>query len=260
MQPSLRKHFVKCRIVRDRDGFDDQGETASLYLDHGHETGLLLLIARKDSKLLSSQYHLFSTCIDAINFQYGGQNNIALLKGSFWGTSFSLSYFKKTYLDNTWVHESQELLGVIYEPNLPFWTGFGERSFKVVIPQTSDNYDREFIQKLSPTDNLAQRWLTQRHKDGLACFKNTVKRHDLSTFEDRDKMRVLMCPENFKILRSVENEEGNNVDDLDELEEQLVMQFACIEPNVYTLEFTYPMCALQAFSTALAAIGNRWIV
>lgn len=236
---------IKCRITRDKQGIDKSFfPTYYLHLEWNGETKLFLLAARKRKRSRSSNYVI---SFDPTDLSRGGDTFIAKLRSNFVGTSFI------TYGSGSRPHSSnnrrsnkqrEEFVAVQYEANV---LGFkGPRRMNVIIPAMTP--ERERI-KVIPTNNseaLLERFRVKDLKNLLNLYnKQPVWSEDTQAYVLNFHGRVTQASvKNFQLVHSAD-------------EDYVIMQFGRISDDVFTMDYSFPMCALQAFAIALSSFDSK---
>jgi len=227
---------MKCRITRDRKGMD-RGLYPTYFLHLEREDGkkIFLLAGRKRKKSATSNY-IIST--DATDLSRGGEAFVAKLRSNVLGTQFTL------YDDGHKLNNRQELAGIVYDTNV---LGFkGPRKMTIVIPAMSVDQQRIEISPLADHDSIIDRW-KRKVNDNLLELHNKTP-----VWNDETQSYVL----NFHgrvTQASVKNFQLVHDDDGD----YIVMQFGRVAEDVFTMDFRYPLCALQAFAVALSSFDSK---
>ncbi|XP_041836731.1 tubby-related protein 1-like [Melanotaenia boesemani] len=242
MQPAPQGVTVKCRVTRDQRGVDKSlYPLYYLHLDNDKKT--FLLAGRKRKKSATSNYLI---SIDATDLSRGGENFVGKLRSNLMGTKF-------TVFDNALNPERalpdmsnarQELAGIIYETNV---LGIkGPRRMTVVIPGMSKDNERVPLKPRNECDGLLIRYQNRR-MDNLIELRNKtpVWNEETASHVLNFNGRVTQASiKNFQIVHSK---------DLD----YIVMQFGRIADDIFTLDYNYPMCAVQAFAIALSSFDGK---
>ncbi|XP_036955836.1 tubby-related protein 1-like isoform X2 [Acanthopagrus latus] len=242
MQPAPQGVTVKCRVTRDQRGMDKSlYPTYYLHLDNEKKT--FLLAGRKRKKSATSNYLI---SIDATDLSRGGENFVGKLRSNLMGTKF-------TVFDNALnpdralpdlSNARQELAGIIYETNVLGMKG--PRRMTVIIPGMSKDNERVPFRPRSDCDGLLIRHQNRRMDNMIELHNKTpVWNEETASHVLNFNGRVTQASiKNFQIVHSK---------DLD----YIVMQFGRIADDIFTLDFNYPMCAIQAFAIALSSFDGK---
>ncbi|XP_021954058.1 protein king tubby 1 isoform X2 [Folsomia candida] len=246
LQPAAQGYLIKCRITRDRKGMD-RGMYPTYYMHLEREDGrkVFLLAGRKRKKSTTSNY-LIST--DATDLSRGGDSFIGKVRSNLLGTQFSVfdngEPPKRNAPNSDKTSLREELAAVIYEANV---LGFkGPRKMTVVVPGMLNENKRKEFRPDSDNDGIIERWKS-RKIDGLVELKNKtpVWNEESQSYVLNFHGRVTQASvKNFQVIHESD-------------EDYVVIQFGRVAEDVFTLDYRYPMCALQAFAIALTSFDNK---
>ncbi|XP_029287851.1 tubby-related protein 1-like isoform X2 [Cottoperca gobio] len=242
LEPAPQGVTIKCRVTRDQRGMD-KGFYPLYYFHLDNEKKTFLLAGRKRKKCATSNYLI---SIDATDLSRGGENFVGKLRSNLMGTKF-------TVFDNALNPERalpdlsnarQELAGIIYETNVLGMKG--PRRMMVVIPGMDKDNKRVPLRPRNDCDGLLIRHQNKRMENLIELQNKTpVWNEDSASHVLNFNGRVTQASiKNFQIVHSK---------DLD----YIVMQFGRIADDIFTLDFNYPMCALQAFAIALSSFDGK---
>ncbi|KAK1901899.1 Tubby-related protein 1 [Dissostichus eleginoides] len=242
IEPAPQGVTVKCRVTRDQRGMD-KGFYPLYYIHLDNEKKTFLLAGRKRKKCATSNYLI---SIDSTDLSRGGENFVGKLRSNLMGTKF-------TVFDNAlnpdralpdMSNARQEMAGIVYETNVLGMKG--PRRMTVVIPGMDKNNDRVPLRPRSDLDGLLIRHQNRRMENLIELQNKTpVWNEDSSSHVLNFNGRVTQASiKNFQIVHSK---------DLD----YIVMQFGRIADDIFTLDYNYPMCALQAFAIALSSFDGK---
>ncbi|XP_018615860.1 tubby-related protein 1 isoform X2 [Scleropages formosus] len=242
LQPAPPGITVKCRVTRDKRGMD-RGLYPTYYLHLDNEKKVFLLAGRKRKKSTTSNYLI---SIDATDLSRGGENYVGKLRSNLMGTKF-------TVFDNglnpdralrDLSNARQELAAIIYETNV---LGFkGPRKMTVIIPGMDEDNERVPIRARNDNDGLLMRY-QNRQMDNLIELHNKtpVWNDETASYVLNFSGRVTQASvKNFQIVHSKDNS-------------YIVMQFGRVADDAFTLDYNYPMCAVQAFAIALSSFDGK---
>ncbi|XP_059383264.1 tubby-related protein 1 isoform X1 [Carassius carassius] len=242
LQPAPQGTTIKCKVTRDKRGMD-RGFYPTYYLHLDNDKKVFLLAGRKRKKSATSNYLI---SIDATDLSRGGENFIGKLRSNLMGTKF-------TVFDNglnpdralrDMSNARQELAAIIYETNV---LGFkGPRKMTVIIPGMDDDNERVPIRPRTDNDNILMRY-QNRQMDNLIELHNKtpVWNDDTASYVLNFSGRVTQASvKNFQIVHSKDNS-------------YIVMQFGRVADDMFTLDYNYPMCAVQAFAIALSSFDGK---
>uniref|UniRef100_A0A3P9L003 TUB like protein 1b n=1 Tax=Oryzias latipes TaxID=8090 RepID=A0A3P9L003_ORYLA len=240
MDPAPQGVTVKCRVTRDQRGVDKSlYPIYYLHLDNDKKT--FLLAGRKRKKSTTSNYLI---SIDATDLSRGGENFVGKLS-NLMGTKF-------TVFDNALNPERalpdmsnarQELAGIIYETNVLGMKG--PRRMTVIIPGMNKDSERVPLRPRNECDGLLIRYQNRRMDNLIELHNKTpVWNEETASHVLNFNGRVTQASvKNFQIVY--------NKDDY------IVMQFGRIADDIFTLDYNYPMCAVQAFAIALSSFDGK---
>uniref|UniRef100_A0A671L9X6 Tubby C-terminal domain-containing protein n=1 Tax=Sinocyclocheilus anshuiensis TaxID=1608454 RepID=A0A671L9X6_9TELE len=242
LQPAPQGTTIKCKVTRDKRGMD-RGFYPTYYLHLDNDKKVFLLAGRKRKKSATSNYLI---SIDATDLSRGGENFIGKLRSNLMGTKF-------TVFDNglnpdralrDMSNARQELAAIIYETNV---LGFkGPRKMTVIIPGMDDDNERVPIRPRTDNDNILVRY-QNRQMDNLIELHNKtpVWNDDKASYVLNFSGRVTQASvKNFQIVHSKDSD-------------YIVMQFGRVADDMFTLDYNYPMCAVQAFAIALSSFDGK---
>ncbi|XP_069124069.1 tubby-related protein 3-like isoform X1 [Argopecten irradians] len=240
-KPAPQGQTVKCRITRDKKGVD-RGIYPTYYLHVEREDGkkIFLLAGRKRKKSKTSNY-LIST--DPTDLSRGGEAYVGKLRSNLLGTHFTL-FDNGDNPKQNYENARKELIGVVYETNV---LGFkGPRKMTIIIPGMNLDHERVDIKPRSDNDGLIDRWKRKNMENILELHNKTpVWNDETQSYVLNFHGRVTQASvKNFQIVHD------NDVD-------YIVMQFGRVAEDVFTLDFNYPLCAVQAFGIALSSFDSK---
>lgn len=246
VQPAPQGQTIKCRITRDKKGVDRQMfPTYFLHLEKEDGKKVFLLAGRKRKKSKTSNYLM---AIDPIDLSRGGENFIGKLRSNLVGTKFTCFDHgcnpKKGGMLSDGSNLREELCAIIYDTNV---LGFkGPRKMTVVIPGMGLDHQRVPIRPESENDSLIERHRTKRMDNLISLHNKTpVWNDDTQSYVLNFHGRVTQASvKNFQVIH--ENDQ-----------DYIVMQFGRVADDVFTMDFNYPLCALQAFSIALSSFDGK---
>ncbi|XP_071115173.1 tubby-related protein 3-like isoform X4 [Haliotis cracherodii] len=241
LRPAPQGVTVKCRITRDKKGVD-RGIFPTYFLhmekDDGKKT--FLLAGRKRKKSATSNY-LIST--DPTDLSRTGESFIGKLRSNLLGTQFTL-FDNGDNPKKAGDGARREMVAVVYETNV---LGFkGPRKMTVIIPGMNLDHERVDIKPRGDHDGLVERY-KRKHMENLLELHNKtpVWNDETQSYVLNFHGRVTQASvKNFQIVHD------NDVD-------YIVMQFGRVAEDVFTMDFNYPMCALQAFGIALSSFDGK---
>ncbi|XP_055755693.1 tubby protein homolog isoform X4 [Salvelinus fontinalis] len=245
-RPAPQGITVKCRITRDKKGMDrGMYPTYYLHLEREDEKKVFLLAGRKRKKSKTSNYLI---SIDPTDLSRGGESFIGKLRSNLMGTKFTVydsgQNPGKTTSSLEATNLRQELAAVCYETNV---LGFkGPRKMSVIIPGMNMDHERVAICPRNDHESLLARWQNKSTESVIELHNKTpVWNDDTQSYVLNFHGRVTQASvKNFQIIHD------NDPD-------YIVMQFGRVAEDVFTMDYNYPMCALQAFAIALSSFDSK---
>ncbi|XP_046721353.1 tubby-related protein 1-like isoform X3 [Silurus meridionalis] len=243
LQPAQQGVTVKCKVTRDKRGMD-RGLYPTYYLHLDNEKKQVFLLAGRKRKKSTTSNYLIS--IDPTDLSRGGENFIGKLRSNLMGTKFTV-FDNALHPDRALPDMSnarQELAAIIYETNVLGMKG--PRRMTVIIPGMDKDGVRVPIRPRSENDGLLIRH-QNRNMENLIELRNKtpVWNEETSSHVLNFNGRVTQASvKNFQIVHSK---------DLD----YIVMQFGRVADDAFTLDYNYPLCAVQAFAIALSSFDGK---
>lgn len=243
--PAPRGITVKCRITRDKKGMD-RGlfPTYYMHLEKDENRKIFLLAGRKRKKSKTSNY-LIST--DPTDLSREGQSYIGKLRSNLMGTKFTVydhgvSPKARGRVEKT--HTRQELAAICYETNV---LGFkGPRKMSVIIPGMNMSHERIPFRPQNDHANLLSKWQNK-------TLENVIELHNKAPVWNDDTQSYVLNFHGRVTQASVKNFQIVHESDPD----YIVMQFGRVADDVFTLDYNYPLCALQAFAIGLSSFDSK---
>uniref|UniRef100_A0A3Q3GVI2 Tubby-like protein n=1 Tax=Labrus bergylta TaxID=56723 RepID=A0A3Q3GVI2_9LABR len=243
--PAPRGVTVKCRISRDKKGMD-RGLYPTYFMHMEKEDGkrVFLLAGRKRKKSKTSNYLI---SVDATDLSREGESFIGKLRSNLMGTKFTVYDNGTNPCKNPGAlleesNKRQELAAICYETNV---LGFkGPRKMTVIIPGMNMNFERVPVRPQS--DSLLSRW--QNHS-----MDNLIELHNKAPVWNDDTQSYVLNFHGRVTQASVKNFQIVHDNDPD----YIVMQFGRVAEDIFTLDYNYPMCALQAFAIGLSSFDSK---
>ncbi|KAK0088903.1 hypothetical protein PV325_000086 [Microctonus aethiopoides] len=246
IQPANKKMHYKCRITRDRKGMD-RGlyPTYFLHLERDYGKKVFLLAGRKRKKSTTSNY-LIST--DPTDLSRGAESFVGKLRSNLLGTQFTV-YDSGYSLMKDDKHEDrsnprQELAAVVYDTNV---LGFkGPRKMTVIIPGMTADQKRISICPRDESETLLECWKMKN-------MDNLIELHNKTPVWNDDTQSYVLNFHGRVTQASVKNFQVVHDTDTD----YVVMQFGRVAEDVFTMDYRFPLCALQAFAIALSSFDGK---
>ncbi|KAJ8384158.1 hypothetical protein AAFF_G00208600 [Aldrovandia affinis] len=246
LHPAPRDSTMQCRITRDRRGME-KGIYPTYYLHMEKEDGkrVFLMAGRKRKRSKTSNYLI---SIDPTNLSRDTESYIGKLRSNVLGTKFTVfdggeNPEKKPFIKET-DSLRQELAAICYEKNV---LGFkGPRKMTVIIPGIREGDERVSIRPKNELETLLCRY-ENGNTDNLVCLMNKSP-----SWNEQTQSYVL----NFHgrvTQASVKNFQIVHPDDAD----YIVMQFGRVAEDVFSMDYSFPLCSLQAFAIALSSFDGK---
>ncbi|XP_017580793.1 tubby protein homolog [Pygocentrus nattereri] len=246
LRPAPRDVTIQCRITRDRRGIE-KGIYPTYYLHMEKEDGkrVFLMAGRKRKKSTTSNYLI---SIDPTDLSRDTSSYIGKLRSNVLGTKFTVYDNGENPERKAFIKESEslrkELAAICYEKNI---LGFkGPRKMTVIIPGMHENDERVSICPKSELESLLTRY-ENGNTENLVCLVNKSP-----SWNEQTQSYVL----NFHgrvTQASVKNFQIVHPDN----EDYIVMQFGRVAEDVFSMDFSFPMCALQAFAITLSSFDGK---
>ncbi|KAM9277823.1 tubby-related protein 3 [Cariama cristata] len=246
LRPAPRGVTVKCRITRDKKGMD-RGlfPTYYMHLERDDNRKTFLLAGRKRKKSKSSNYLI---SVDPTDLSRTGESFIGKLRSNLMGTKFTVYDHgvnpAKAQGPVEKAHTRQELAAICYETNV---LGFkGPRKMSVIIPGMNMDHERIPIRPQNEHDSLLSKWQTKN-------LENLIELHNKAPVWNDDTQSYVLNFHGRVTQASVKNFQIVHDNDPD----YIVMQFGRVAEDVFTLDYNYPLCALQAFAIGLSSFDSK---
>ncbi|KAM6977796.1 tubby-related protein 3 [Aplochiton taeniatus] len=244
LQPAPQGVTVKCKLTRDKRGMESFYPTYYLHLDNKKSKGDNFLLAGRKRKKCATSNYLIS--IDATDLSRGGENFVGKLRSNLVGTKFTVfdNGLNPDRAMRDLSNARQELAAIIYETNV---LGFkGPRKMTVVIPGMDEESQRVPIRARSDSDGLVTRYQNRQMENLIELHnKAPVWNDDSASYVLNFNGRVTHASvKNFQIVHCKDNN-------------YILMQFGRIADDAFTLDYSYPMCAVQAFAIALSSFDGK---
>ncbi|XP_025904703.1 tubby-related protein 3, partial [Nothoprocta perdicaria] len=246
LSPAPRGVTIKCRITRDKKGMD-RGffPTYYMHLERDDNRKTFLLAGRKRKKSKTSNYLI---SVDPTDLSREGESFIGKLRSNLMGTKFTVydhgvNPVKAQGLVEK-AHTRQELAAICYETNV---LGFkGPRKMSVIIPGMNMNHKRIPIRPQSEHESLLSKWQSKN-------LENLIELHNKAPVWNDDTQSYVLNFHGRVTQASVKNFQIVHDNDPD----YIVMQFGRVAEDVFTLDYNYPLCALQAFAIGLSSFDSK---
>ncbi|XP_051043072.1 tubby-related protein 1 [Phodopus roborovskii] len=243
LQPAPQGKAVRCRLTRDKKGMD-RGMYPSYFLHLDTEKKVFLLAGRKRKRSKTANY-LISR--DPTNLSRGGEDFVGKLRSNLLGNRFTVFDNGQNPQRGGGVDVGslrQELAAVVYETNV---LGFrGPRRMTVIIPGMNSDNERVPIRPRNSSDGLLVRWQNK-------TLESLIELHNKPPIWNEDSGSYTLNFQGRVTQASVKNFQIVHADDPD----YIVLQFGRVAEDAFTLDYRYPLCALQAFAIALSSFDGK---
>uniref|UniRef100_A0A8D1LKV0 Tubby-like protein n=1 Tax=Sus scrofa TaxID=9823 RepID=A0A8D1LKV0_PIG len=243
LRPAPQGRTVRCRLTRDKKGMD-RGLYPSYFLHLDTEKKVFLLAGRKRKRSKTANYLISS---DPTNLSRAGETFIGKLRSNLLGNRFTVFDNGKNPHRGGSVDVGslrQELAAVIYETNV---LGFrGPRRMTVIIPGMNSDNERVPIRPRNASDGLLVRWQNK-------TLESLIELHNKPPIWNEDTGSYTLNFQGRVTQASVKNFQIVHADDPD----YIVLQFGRVAEDAFTLDYRYPLCALQAFAIALSSFDGK---
>lgn len=138
----------------------------------------------------------------------------------------------------------QELAAVIYDTNV---LGFkGPRKMTVILPGMTLDFQRVTLFPQDESEGLIENWKAKN-------MDNLIELHNKTPVWNDDTQSYVLNFHGRVTQASVKNFQIVHDSDSD----YIVMQFGRVAEDVFTMDYRYPLCALQAFAIALSSFDSK---
>ena len=169
------------------------------------------------------------------------------------GTEFNLydhginpEKLSKEQRDGSGSQVRAELSTVLYKQNV--LGSRGPRKMKVIVPNVDEHGNRVTLKPVNMEDTMLERYKAGKECDDVQVLKNKQPKWN-------DQVGAYVLNFNGRVTRaSVKNFQ---LCDLARDPDTVVMQFGRVGKDAFTMDFQYPLCALQAFGIALSSFDYK---
>lgn len=217
--------------------------TYYLHLERDDGRKIFLLAGRKRKKSATSNYLI---SIDPTDLARESETFVGKLRSNRLGTHFTVfdngsNPKKGSPADSS---TRRELAAIVYDTNV---LGFkGPRKMTVVIPGMNMDHERVELRPTNDNDGIVNRWKRKQ-------MENLVELHNKTPVWNEDTQSYVLNFHGRVTQASVKNFQIVHDNDVD----YIVMQFGRVAEDVFTMDFRYPMCAMQAFAIALSSFDSK---
>mmetsp|Transcript_35519 Transcript_35519/g.111101 ORF Transcript_35519/g.111101 Transcript_35519/m.111101 type:complete len:446 (+) Transcript_35519:95-1432(+) len=235
--PRSQNQPIQCYIKRLRSGFQKLWPSYVLY---SQDPDKFLLSGRRRKKNKQSTY-LIST--DEKDLARKSDSYTGKVKSNFVGTEFTIYDNGKNPTRKKEEAEVRVELGVVqYDRNV--LGSNGPRKMQVWLPKTSKSGEREKIQPTSVEDKMSSK-ISKEHNYIRLVNKTPRWNENLGAFCLNFQGRVTVASvKNFQLV------DENSPD-------RVVLQFGKCSEDIFTMDYSYPLCALQAFAICLSSFDHK---
>ncbi|KAA3680949.1 uncharacterized protein DEA37_0011016 [Paragonimus westermani] len=122
----------------------------------------------------------------------------------------------------------------------------GPRKMTVLIPRMLDNDQRAEFGVGTANDGLVESWKQK-------CMNNLMELHNKNPVWNEDTQSYVLNFYGRVTQASVKNFQIVHDADVN----YVIMQFGRVAEDLFTMDYAYPMCALQAFGIALSSFDGK---
>ncbi|XP_010639065.1 tubby-related protein 2 isoform X3 [Fukomys damarensis] len=260
LRPPQEGHKLQCFIRRDQRGMEkglfpvyylyleaaDSWKVRSRSKSSSTAQDKHFLLAGRKRKWSKTSNYLIS--LDPMDLSRDGDNFVGKVRSNTLGTKFVIfddgvnPEDENSHLDKTQIR--QELGAVCYKPNV--WGARGPRKMTVIIPEINSHNQRIRVQPETEEESLLSRF-QRGARQGLVLLQNKppVWSDESDTFVLNFHGRVTQASvKNFQIIYP------NKPD-------KVVLQFGRVAPDIFTMDFCFPLCPLQAFAICLTSFDGK---
>eukprot|EP01135_Chromosphaera_perkinsii_P003244 Nk52_evm19s239 gene=Nk52_evmTU19s239 len=246
--PAPKGVKILCRITRDKKGVEKgMYPTYYLHLEKENREREFLLAARKRKRSKTSNY-VIST--DPLDLSRESDNFCGKLRSNFMGTHFSVYDNgvnpKKVTIKNPTAKSRRELASISYDTNL---LGFkGPRKMHCLIPGLNNDESPIVWRPRAEKETLLETFKAGNFETGrILALKNKapVWNDDIQSFVLNFHGRVTVASvKNFQLIHE------NDPD-------YVLLQFGKVGDDAFTMDYQFPMTAIQAFSIVLSSFDGK---
>lgn len=245
-QPTPREcGVVQCYIQRHKSGLNKLYPVYHLYMKKGDK---FLLAAKKRAKQRTSNYLISMKKGD---MSRTSENFLGKLRSNFVGTEFNVydhginpKEVDSKAAKNGSVSVREELAMVTYASNV--LGSKGPRKMKVCVPRVSDGGKRQVFKPTTATSEMAVS-MKANDMSRLVYMINKPPRWN-------DAVGAYVLNFNGRVtMASVKNFQLVDPED----QEPVLLQFGRVGKDVFTMDYQWPLCPLQAFAIALSSFDYK---
>ncbi|UJR21720.1 hypothetical protein I4U23_024797 [Adineta vaga] len=235
---------VQCRITRDKRGME-KGlfPTYYMHIERPSDSKKFFVLAGRKRRRSATSNYLIST--DATDLSRDGERFIGKLRANMLGTHFTVFDQGSNPKKNIPIEQQRrELAAIAYETNI---LGFkGPRKMTIIIPGMSSDHHRVEVRPRNESESLIERW---KRND----MNNLLELHNKAPVWNEETQSYVLNFHGRVTQASVKNFQVVHDDD----QEYVCMQFGRVSDDVFTCDYKYPLCAVQAFGIALSSFDGK---
>ena len=242
MRPGLQNKPVQCYI--NRDVSSKMYPKYSLFLSDD-EGDRFLLSARKRKKSKTSNYLISLSEEDQAR---DSGNYFGKLRSNFVGTEFIIydrGHKPGENPDNASTQLRSELGCVFYQYNVLGTRG--PRKMTALVPKVNSENRRAVFRPETEDEGMLERYKSKQDMRDLILLKNKPPKWN-------EQLGAYCLNFNGRVTHaSVKNFQLVDENDLD----RVILQFGKVGKDSFTMDFQWPLCALQAFAICLTSFDNK---
>lgn len=241
-RPAAQHMQIKCRITRDKKGVDrTMYPTYYLHMEREDGRKIFLLAGRKRKKSATSNYLI---SIDPTDLGRESETFVGKLRSNRLGTQFTVFDNGDAPGKGSAETRRKELAAIVYDTNV---LGFkGPRKMSCIIPGMNLDQQRVEVQPANESDGIVARWKRKQ-------MENLIELHNKTPVWNEETQSYVLNFHGRVTQASVKNFQIVHDNDVD----YIVMQFGRVAEDVFTMDYRYPMCAMQAFAIALSSFDSK---
>ncbi|KAF4321033.1 hypothetical protein BBO99_00000802 [Phytophthora kernoviae] len=237
---------VECYIERNKSGSNKMFPEYCLYMKEGDR---FLLTAKKRPKNRTSNYLVSLQRGDLL--RRGSDNYVGKLRANFLGTEFTIYDSGSSPKDADQQTITSNPAGIRQELGIAMYAANvlghrGPRKMKVCVPRVRDDGTRVVWRPLNKDDEMVNKCKEQDHTN-LTYLINKPPRWN-------DQVCAYVLNFNGRVtMASVKNFQLVTPED----QETVVLQFGRVGKDLFTMDFRWPLCPLQAFAITLSSFDSK---
>lgn len=215
--------------------------TYYLHMEREDNRKIFLLAGRKRKKSATSNYLI---SIDPTDLGRESDTYVGKLRSNRLGTQFTVFDNGEAPGKGSGQSLRKELAAIVYDTNV---LGFkGPRKMSCIIPGMNLDQDRVEVQPSNENEGIVNRWKRKQ-------MENLIELHNKTPVWNEETQSYVLNFHGRVTHASVKNFQIVHDNDVD----YIVMQFGRVAEDVFTMDYRYPMCALQAFAIALSSFDSK---